>query len=360
MRLMLRIGAVAALAFGVSLGLAQAGPAVEQGDYVAHDFHFRSGESLQEMKLHYRTLGAPHRDAQGHVDNAVLILHGTGGAGAQFLAPYFAGVLFGPGQLLDAAKYYIVLPDGLGHGKSTKPSDGLRAKFPKYDYDDMVDPQYGLVKEGLGIRHLRLVIGNSMGGMHAWIWGERYPRMMDALVPMASQPTEMAARNWMLRRMMIETIRNDPDYKGGHYTAPPRMMKYALSAYRIASAGGTLAATKDALEHGFGGTLSGGTHHAFRAEGSGFCVFNDVAIAIYWLRARGHVRRAAIVDLDVHQGDGTAHFFEHDPDVLIGAGVNLTQVLRRIIRCPHDVRNQRDHDLVRILFRGGTPKQELA
>jgi homoserine O-acetyltransferase len=156
------------------------------------------------------------------------------------LTQTFAGELFGPGQPLDASKYYIIIPDGIGHGKSSKPSDGMKTAFPKYDYEDMVDAQYRLVKEGLGIEHLRLVIGNSMGGMHSWVWGVRYPSFMDVLVPMASQPTEMAARNWMLRRVMLETIRNDPDYNGGNYTSQPRMMKYAIAAYRFASAGGTL------------------------------------------------------------------------------------------------------------------------
>jgi len=171
----------------------------------------------------------------------VLVLHGSGGSAASMLTSGFAGELFGPGQPLDASKYYIIIPDGIGHGRSSKPSDGLKAGFPNYDYADMVDGQYRLVKEGLGIRHLRLVIGNSMGGMHTWLWGVKYPQMMDALVPMASQPTEMAARNWMLRKIMIETIRNDPDYDGGNYTKPPRMMKYAVAAYGVASAGGTLA-----------------------------------------------------------------------------------------------------------------------
>ena len=157
------------------------------------------------------------------------------------LTATFAGELFGPGQPLDASKYYIILPDSLGHGKSSKPSDGMKTAFPNYNYEDMVDAQYRLIKEGLRIKHLRLVIGNSMGGMHTWIWGGKYPQAMDALVPMASQPTEMAARNWMLRRMMLETIRNDPDYNSGNYTAQPRMMKYALLAYGIASIGGTLA-----------------------------------------------------------------------------------------------------------------------
>ncbi|WJR77090.1 alpha/beta fold hydrolase [Bradyrhizobium sp. NP1] len=208
-------------------------PAPKQGEWIAKDFKFHTGETIAALRLHYTTIGEPS-------GQPVLVLHGSGGSAASMLTPTFAGELFGPGQALDAAKYYIVIPDGIGHGQSSKPSDGTKTAFPKYDYNDMVDAQYRLVTEGLGIRHLRLVLGNSMGGMHAWIWGTRYPGMMDALVPMASQPTEMAARNWMLRRMMIETIRNDPDYAGGNYTAPPRMMKYAIAAYRIASAGGTL------------------------------------------------------------------------------------------------------------------------
>jgi homoserine O-acetyltransferase len=171
----------------------------------------------------------------------VLVLHGYGGSAASMLTPAFAGELFGAGQPLDAAKYFIIIPDGIGHGKSAKPSDGMKTAFPNYDYNDMVEAQYRLVKEGLGIKHLRLVIGNSMGGMHAWLWAEKYPDMMDAVVPMASQPTAMAARNWMLRRMMIETIRNDPDYNNGNYVSQPRMMKYAVAAYGFASSGGTLA-----------------------------------------------------------------------------------------------------------------------
>ncbi len=209
-------------------------PAPKQGDWIARDFKFHTGETMPELRLHYTTIGAPS-------GQPVLVLHGSGGSAASMLTPTFAGELFGPGQPLDASKYYIIIPDGLGHGQSSKPSDGMKTGFPKYDYPDMVDAQYRLVTEGLGVKHLRLVIGNSMGGMHTWIWGVRYPQMMDALVPMASQPTAMAARNWMLRRMMIETIRNDPDYDDGNYTAPPRMMKYAVSAFRFASAGGTLA-----------------------------------------------------------------------------------------------------------------------
>jgi homoserine O-acetyltransferase/O-succinyltransferase len=209
-------------------------PAPKQGDWIARDFKFHSGETMPEVRLHYTTVGEP-------TGQPVLVLHGSGGSAASMLTPAFAGELFGPGQPLDASKYYIIIPDAIGHGKSSKPSDGMKTAFPKYDYSDMVDGQYRLISEGLGIKHLRLVIGNSMGGMQTWLWGEKYPQAMDALVPMAAQPTDMAARNWMLRRMMIETIRNDPDYNGGNYTTQPRMMKYAINAYGIATGGGTLA-----------------------------------------------------------------------------------------------------------------------
>jgi homoserine O-acetyltransferase/O-succinyltransferase len=209
-------------------------PPPKQGDFIVHDFKFHSGEVMPELKLYYTTVG----EATGQ---PVLVLHGSGGSAASMLTPAFAGELFGAGQPLDASKYYIVIPDGIGHGKSSKPSDGMKTAFPKYDYDDMVEAQARLVKEGLGIKHLRLVIGNSMGGMQSWLWAEKYPDMMDAVVPMASQPTAMAARNWILRRMMLETIRNDPDYNNGNYTQQPRMMKYAIAAYRFASSGGTLA-----------------------------------------------------------------------------------------------------------------------
>jgi homoserine O-acetyltransferase len=209
-------------------------PPPRQGDFIAHDFKFHSGEVMAELKLHYTTVG----DATGQ---PVLVLHGSGGSAASMLTPAFAGELFGAGQPLDASRYYIIIPDGIGHGKSAKPSDGMKTAFPKYDYDDMVEAQARLVKEGLGIKHLRLVIGNSMGGMHAWLWAEKYPDMMDAVVPMASQPTAMAARNWILRRMMVETIRNDPDYNNGNYVSQPRMMKYAVAAYGFATSGGTLA-----------------------------------------------------------------------------------------------------------------------
>lgn len=209
-------------------------PAPKQGDWIAKDFKFHTGDTMPELRLHYTTVGEP-------TGQPVLVLHGSGGSAASMLTPAFAGELFGPGQPLDASKYYIIIPDGIGHGKSSKPSDGMKTAFPKYNYEDMVDAQYRLIKEALGVKHLRLVIGNSMGGMHSWIWGVKYPQAMDALAPMAAQPTEMAARNWMLRRIMLETIRSDPGYNGGNYTSQPRMMKYAINAYGIATGGGTLA-----------------------------------------------------------------------------------------------------------------------
>jgi homoserine O-acetyltransferase len=224
---------VSTLAISTSV-LAADYPAPKQGDWIAKDFKFHTGETMPELRLHYTTVGEPS-------GQPVLVLHGSGGSAASMLTPAFAGELFGAGQPLDASRYYIIIPDGIGHGKSSKPSDGMKTAFPKYDYDDMVAAQYRLVTEGLGVKHLRLVIGNSMGGMHTWLWGEKYPKAMDALIPMASQPTEMASRNWMLRRIMLDTIRSDPDYNGGNYTSQPRMMKYAITAYGIASIGGTLA-----------------------------------------------------------------------------------------------------------------------
>jgi homoserine O-acetyltransferase len=194
---------------------------VREGDFTVHDFKFHTGETLPELRLHYRTLGQPKRDAAGHVVNAVLILHGTGGTGETFLRPIFGGVLFGPGQLLDSSRYFIILPDGLGHGKSSKPSDGLRMKFPKYDYSDMVEAEHRLVKDGLGVDHLRLIMGTSMGCMHAFMWGETYPTDMDALMPMACLPVPLAGRNRMWRAMIIQAIEADPTWKGGDYTEEP-------------------------------------------------------------------------------------------------------------------------------------------
>ena len=195
--------------------------AATENDYVAKNFKFRSGESLPELQLHYTTLGKPARDAQGRITNAVLILHGTSGTGHQFLQPIFAGELFGPGQLLDTARYYIILPDGIGHGKSSKPSDGLHAHFPQYDYDDMVAAHHLLLTRGLGVNHLRLVIGTSMGCMHSFVWGETYPDFMDALMPLACLPVQIAGRNRIFRKMVMDAIRNDPEWKGGEYTTEP-------------------------------------------------------------------------------------------------------------------------------------------
>jgi homoserine O-acetyltransferase/O-succinyltransferase len=196
-------------------------PAPVEGDYVIPNFHFRSGEVLPELKIHYRTIGTPKPDSSGVVRNAVLIGHGTGGAGTQFLSPQFGNVLFGPGQLLDATKYYIILADGIGHGGSSKPSDGLHARFPHYTYDDMVAAQYELLTKKLGVNHLRLVMGTSMGGMHTWVWGETYPDFMDALMPLASNPVEIAGRNRIWRRMAMDAIRDDPEWLGGEYKTQP-------------------------------------------------------------------------------------------------------------------------------------------
>ncbi len=209
----------------------------QEGDYAAKDFTFRSGEKLAELRLHYTALGKPARDGQGRVSNAVLILHGTGGSGRQFLAPQFAGELFGPGQLLDAARYYIILPDGIGHGKSSKPSDGLRARFPQYDYDDMVAGHYRLLTEGLGVNHLRLVLGTSMGCMHSFVWGEAHPDFMDALMPLACLPVEIAGRNRVWRKMVMDAIRSDPAWKGGEYAEQPKAgLRVAVDLLLIAGA----------------------------------------------------------------------------------------------------------------------------
>jgi len=200
----------------------QTWPAPQEGDYVVHDFHFQSGETLPEVRLHYYTFGKPAKDANGRTTNAVLILHGTSGSGTQFLRPIFAGVLFGPGQLLDASKYFIILPDNVGHGKSSKPSDGMHAHFPQYDYADMISLQHELVQKGLGVNHLRLILGTSMGCMHSWLWGETYADYMDALMPLACLPVQIAGRNRIWRKMIIDGIRQDPDWKNGDYITEPR------------------------------------------------------------------------------------------------------------------------------------------
>jgi len=193
-----------------------------EGDYVAHDFRFKSGETMAELRVHYTTLGTPARDASGRTTNAVLIMHGTGGSGHSLLQPIFAGVLFGPGELLDANRYFIILPDDIGHGKSSKPSDGLHAHFPHYDYDDMVSAEHELVEKGLGVNHLRLVMGTSMGCMHTFVWAETYPEFMDALMPLACQAVAVAGRNRVWRKMAIDGIENDPEWKGGDYVTEPR------------------------------------------------------------------------------------------------------------------------------------------
>jgi homoserine O-acetyltransferase/O-succinyltransferase len=215
------------------------GPEPKQADWIARDFRFHTGEVFPEVRLHYTTLGAPSGEP-------VLILHGTAGSGTGMLGKDFGGELFGPGQPLDASRYYIILPDALGTGKSTRPSDGLRAKFPNYNYDDMVLAQYRLVTEGLGVKHLRLILGNSMGGMQAWIWGTRYPEFTDALVPMACLPVAMSGRNWMLRRMLTQSIRNDPEWNGGNYGAQPRGMTGHLTYFALATIGGNQALYRQA------------------------------------------------------------------------------------------------------------------
>jgi len=214
--------ALAAMAIVAAPARAQAPlPAATDGDFLARDFRFGSGETLPSLKLHYRTLGSARRDASGVVRNAVMILHGTGGTGGGFLSRTFGGELFGPGQLLDATKYFIILPDGIGHGQSSKPSDGLHARFPKYTYDDMVRAQHAMLVDGLGVNHLRLVMGTSMGAMHCWVWGEMYPDFADGLVPLASAPTQIAGRNRVMRKMIMDSITHDPAWKGGEYTTEP-------------------------------------------------------------------------------------------------------------------------------------------
>jgi homoserine O-acetyltransferase/O-succinyltransferase len=239
--------ASAALLFCTSSPWAQSQnpPMPKEGDYVARNFHFESGETLPELRLHYATFGSPVRNANGQVTNAVLLLHGTSGAGAQFLAPQFAGVLFGPGQLLDVSRYYVILPDNIGHGKSSKPSDGMRAHFPQYDYDDMITAQHELLEKGLGVNHLRLILGTSMGCMHSWIWGEVYPDFMDALMPLACQPVPITGRNRLWRKLVIDGIRDDPDWKNGDYTAEPGPgLKTAGEMFYVA-AGSALEMQKD-------------------------------------------------------------------------------------------------------------------
>ena len=225
----IRVVVVATLLFFGSTR-AQGGvyPQPIEGDFILKNFTFTSGETLPELRIHYRTLGQPERDKQGAVRNAVLILHGTGGQGGSFVSrDQFAGELFGKDQTLDASRYYLILPDSLGHGKSSKPSDGLRARFPRYGYRDMVEAQYRLLTEGLKVNHLRLVMGTSMGGMHTWLWGQSYPGFMDALLPLASLPTQISGRNRMWRKTLIEAIRSDPEWHNGNYQTQPRSLRLA-------------------------------------------------------------------------------------------------------------------------------------
>ena len=208
------LGLIAALAAQVAAPPAKAWP-TNESDVVLKDFRFADGESLPQLKIHYTTLGAPHRSAAGQIDNAVMVLHGTGGDGKQFLRPQFADELYGPGQPLDIRRYFIILPDNIGHGKSSKPSDGLRLKFPKYDYADMIEAQHRMLTEGLGIRHMRLIMGTSMGCMHSFMWGETYPDFASALMPLACEPIEIAGLNRMWRQLVIDSIRDDPAYGQG-------------------------------------------------------------------------------------------------------------------------------------------------
>jgi homoserine O-acetyltransferase/O-succinyltransferase len=217
-----------AFVFGLSARAADTNfPAPIEADFVIHDFHFKSGETLPELRLHYRTLGSPQRDRNGIVRNAVLILHGTTDSGAQFFRGEFAGELYGKGQPLDVSRYFLIIPDSIGHGRSSKPSDGLRAKFPHYGYRDMIEAQRRLLADGLGVNHLRLVMGTSMGGMHTWLWGEVYPDFMDALMPLASLPTQISGRNRVWRRIVIDAIRNAPDWQNGDYQTQPYGLKIA-------------------------------------------------------------------------------------------------------------------------------------
>jgi homoserine O-acetyltransferase len=231
-RLTLAFAALAAFA-----APAMAAPAVapKEGDFVVRDFRFRSGEVLPELRLHYTTFGEPRRDASGRVTNAIMVLHGTGGTGKQFLSPQFADELLVPGGLLDPAKYYVILPDGIGHGKSSKPSDSLHARFPQYDYDDMIAAQHLLLTKGLKVDRLRLLMGTSMGCMHGFVWGETYPDFADALAPFACLPNEIAGRNRMWRKLLIDAVKQDPAWKGGDYVEQPRAgLRTALGLLMVA------------------------------------------------------------------------------------------------------------------------------
>src|SRR3954464_11330502 len=231
----MRFAAFAFLIGAISTFAADYPPPTEH-DFVIRDFKFASGETLPELRIHYRTLGAAQKDSRGKTTNAVLITHGTTGSGAQFIRPEFAGELFGKDQPLDATKFFIILPDGIGHGKSSKPSEGMHAKFPRYGYRDMVEAQFRLLTDGLGVNHARLVMGTSMGGMHTWLWGELHPEFMDALMPLASVPGPISGRNRVWRRMIIDAIRGDPEWRDGNYaTQPPSLRTGAQMFYLVSS-----------------------------------------------------------------------------------------------------------------------------
>jgi len=236
MNSVIRIFVIPLSALVASIAPAADCPTPTESDFTIRDFKFQSGETLPELRIHYRTLGAPQKDAQGKTTNAVLIMHGTTGSGAQFIRPEFAGELFGKDQPLDATKYFVVLPDGIGHGKSSKPSDGMHAKFPHYGYVDMVEADYRLLTEGLGVNHARLIMGTSMGGMHTWLWGELHPNFMDALMPLASLPTQISGRNRGWRRIIIDAVRNDPGWNSGEYkTQPPSLRTAAQMLWFMSS-----------------------------------------------------------------------------------------------------------------------------
>jgi homoserine O-acetyltransferase/O-succinyltransferase len=252
----LRVFALVLSILPASFATAADYPAPTESDFTIRDFKFASGETLPELRLHYRTLGKPQRDAQGKTTNAVLIMHGTTGSGAQFIRPEFAGELFGKDQPLDATKFFIVLPDAIGHGKSGKPSDGMRAKFPRYGYVDMVEAQYRLLTEVLLVDHARLIMGTSMGGMHTWLWGELHPDFTDALMPLASLPAQISGRNRAWRRLVIDAIRNDPAWNGGDYKTQPPSLRTAAEMLWFMSSNPvlrqkdapTLAKTDEALD----------------------------------------------------------------------------------------------------------------
>jgi homoserine O-acetyltransferase len=233
--LKLVLGLLAFAWAGVAQAQADYAAQLKEGDSILRDFRFASGERLAELRIHYATLGTPRRDSRGMVTNAVMVLHGTGGTGRQFLQPQFANELFGPGQPLDIARYYVILPDGIGHGKSSKPSDGMRMRFPKYDYDDMVEAQRRMLVEGLGVSRLRLLMGTSMGCMHGFVWAEMHPDFARAIMPMACLPTEIAGHNRMWRKMVVEGIEADPAWAGGNYHSEPLQgLRTAVSILQIA------------------------------------------------------------------------------------------------------------------------------